>query len=171
MDATKETPEPIEPDMAAPDSPERRIADLEKEVADLKESRLRAVADLQNTARRGVENESRARIQGVMGAARAVFPVLDNVDLALQQKAMGVEQAVQGLAMLRDQLLKGLESVGVERIEPTVGEPFNPGVHEAVMRQAAEGVEPGCVSMVFQGGYRIGDSILRPAKVAVHPSE
>jgi molecular chaperone GrpE len=78
---------------------------------------------------------------------------------------------MQGLHMLRDELAKGLEKVGVERIDPKVGEEFQPGIHEAVMRQAVEGVKGDGVSMVLQSGWRLGDSILRPAKVAVQPSE
>lgn len=169
MDATKETPQT--PAETAPAVELDRVAALEKEVTELKEARLRAVADLQNTARRGVENEARARTQGVMGAARAIFPVLDHVDLALQQKGLSAEQATQALAMLREELARSLEKVGVERIDPKVGDTFDPGVHEAVMKQAVEGVAPGCVSMAFQSGYRLGDSVLRPAKVAVQPSE
>jgi len=171
MDATKDNPETAEAPATEPATPESRIAALEKEVADLKEARLRALADLQNTARRGIENEGRARAQGVAGAAKAILPVLDHVDLALQQKGMTLEQAMQGLNMMRDELAKGLEKVGVERIDPKVGEEFQPGIHEAVMRQAVEGVPANGVSMVLQSGWRLGESILRPAKVAVQPSE
>jgi molecular chaperone GrpE len=171
MDATKDNPETAEAPATETATTESRVAALEKEVAELKDARLRALADLQNTARRGIENEARARVQGVAGAAREVLPVLDHVDLALQQKGMTLEQAMQGLHMLRDELAKGLEKVGVERIDPKVGEEFQPGIHEAVMRQAVEGVKGDGVSMVLQSGWRLGDSILRPAKVAVQPSE
>jgi len=61
--------------------------------------------------------------------------------------------------------------VGVERIEPKVGDAFDPGVHEAVTKQPVQGVAPGAISMAFQSGYRLGDSVLRPAKVAVQPTE
>ncbi|MEY4842121.1 MAG: GrpE, partial [Planctomycetota bacterium] len=43
--------------------------------------------------------------------------------------------------------------------------------HEAVMKQPVQGVAPGAISMAFQSGYRLGDSVLRPAKVAVQPTE
>jgi len=171
MDATKDNPETAEAPATEPATPESRIAALEKEVADLKEARLRVLADLQNTARRGIENEGRARTQGVAGAAKAILPALDHVDLALQQNGMTLEQAMQGLNMLRAELAKGLDTVGVERIDPKVGEEFQPGIHEAVMRQAVDGVPANGVSMVLQSGWRLGESILRPAKVAVQPSE
>ena len=80
------------------------IAKLEREITELKDSRLRAVADLQNTARRGVENEARARTQGIMGVARGVVPVLDQFELALAQKGLTAEQAAEGLKLLQSEL-------------------------------------------------------------------
>ena len=90
------------------------IAKLEREITELKDSRLRAVADLQNTARRGVENEARARTQGIMGVARGVVPVLDQFELALAQKGLNAEQAAEGLKLLQSELWKSLARVGVE---------------------------------------------------------
>ncbi len=146
------------------------IAKLEREITELKDSRLRAVADLQNTARRGVENEARARTQGIMGVARGVVPVLDQFELALAQKGLTAEQAAEGLKLLQSELWKSLARVGVEMIEPNLGDTFEPGKHEAVLQQAVEGVAAGAVSMKLQNGYRIGDTVLRPAKVAIQPN-
>jgi molecular chaperone GrpE len=146
------------------------IAKLEREITELKDSRLRAVADLQNTARRGVENEARARTQGIMGVARGVVPVLDQFELALAQKGLTAEQAAEGLKLLQSELWKSLARVGVEMIEPNLGDTFEPGKHEAVLQQAVEGIAAGAVSMKLQNGYRIGDTVLRPAKVAVQPA-
>ena len=146
------------------------IAKLEREITELKDSRLRAVADLQNTARRGVENEARARTQGIMGVARGVVPVLDQFELALAQKGLTAEQAAQGLQLLQSELWKSLARVGVEMIEPNLGDTFEPGKHEAVLQQAVEGIAAGAVSMKLQNGYRIGDTVLRPAKVAIQPN-
>ena len=146
------------------------IAKLEREITELKDSRLRAVADLQNTARRGVENEARARTQGIMGVARGVVPVLDQFELALAQKGLTAEQAAEGLKLLQSELWKSLARVGVEMIEPNLGDTFEPGKHEAVLQQAVEGIAAGAVSMKLQNGYRIGDTVLRPAKVAIQPN-
>ena len=146
------------------------IAKLEREITELKDSRLRAVADLQNTARRGVENEARARTQGIMGVARGVVPVLDQFELALAQKGLTAEQAAEGLKLLQSELWKSLARVGVEMIEPNLGDAFEPGKHEAVLQQAVEGIAAGAVSMKLQNGYRIGDTVLRPAKVAIQPN-
>jgi molecular chaperone GrpE len=146
------------------------IAKLEREITELKDSRLRAVADLQNTARRGVENEARARTQGIMGVARGVIPVLDQFELALSQKGLTAEQAAEGLQLLQSELWKSLARVGVEQIEPNLGDAFEPGKHEAVMQKAVDGIDAGAISMKLQNGYRIGDTVLRPAKVAIQPT-
>ena len=66
------------------------------------------------------------------------------------------------LRQFMDTLTKlGLESIGVE------GEPFDPNVHNAVMREDADGVEEETVTAVFQKGYKLGDKVLRPAMVKV----
>lgn len=155
------------PEAAA--TPEETIVQLEQEIAELKDSRLRALADLQNTARRGVENESRARIQGIMGTAKGVIPVLDQFELALQQKDLTAKQAFEGLRLLQRELWKSLERVGVEKIEPKIGDAFEPQMHEAVLQQSVDGVDAGAISMRLQDGYRIGETVLRPAKVAIQP--
>ncbi|MSR33274.1 MAG: nucleotide exchange factor GrpE [Phycisphaerales bacterium] len=146
------------------------IAKLEREITELKDSRLRAVADLQNTARRGVENEARARTQGIMGVAHGVIPVLDQFKLALAQTGLTAEQAAEGLKLLQSELWKSLVRVGVEMIEPNIGDAFEPGKHEAVMQKTCDSVDAGAISMRIQNGYRIGDTVLRPAKVAIQPS-
>ena len=55
-------------------------------------------------------------------------------------------------------------------IEPNIGDAFEPGKHEAVMQQPVDGVEAGAISMKMQNGYRIGETVLRPAKVAIQPN-
>ena len=149
---------------------EELINKLEREITELKDSRLRAVADLQNTARRGVENEARARTQGIMGVARGVIPVLDQFELALAQTGLTAEQAAEGLQLLQSELWKSLARVGVQQIEPNIGDAFEPGKHEAVMQKSVDGVQAGAISMKMQNGYRIGETVLRPAKVAVQPA-
>jgi molecular chaperone GrpE len=99
------------------------------------------------------------------------MPVLDHFDLALAQdpSRLSVEQLAKSIEMTRAELQKALEQNGIARIDPTPGTPFDPMQHDAVMRQPVEGVAPGCVSMRFQTGWRLGESVLRPAKVAVAP--
>jgi molecular chaperone GrpE len=102
---------------------------------------------------------------------RQVIPVLDHFDLALAQdpSRMTVAAALDGLRIVRGELIKALERSGVELIQPKVGDAFDPHRAEAIMQQPADGVASGHVSMLLQPGYLLGETVLRPAKVAVAP--
>lgn len=159
----------IELNEAAAELVEQLEAERDAAVA----ARQRALADFQNYQRRAIDNERRAGEQGATRIVRSILPVLDHFDLALNQKLEGltVEQLMGGVKIVRDELTKALQLNGVDRIEPSPGDEFDPNQHEAMMRQAAENIQPNHVVMVMQPGYRIGDHILRPAKVAIAPSE
>jgi molecular chaperone GrpE len=67
---------------------------------------------------------------------------------------------------VKDELLSALARVGIEPESPK-GEPFDPHRHEAVAQQPVEGAESGTIVEVYSQGYRIGDDVLRAAKVVV----
>ncbi|MBM4099497.1 MAG: nucleotide exchange factor GrpE [Planctomycetes bacterium] len=160
-------------DECAPEREEMKSAlhALEAELAKAKEDTLRAVADFQNLQRRTMEQEPRLRMNAAGGVVRNVIPVLDNFDLALAQdpSRMTVEGAIEGLRMVRTELIRALERSGVELIQPTAGDAFDPHHAEAIMQQPVAGIASGHVSMTLQPGYRLGDTVLRAAKVAVAP--
>ena len=132
---------------------------------------LRAAADHQNYQRRAANNEREAREMGVRGVVASLIPLIDQFELAMSQDPAKVpgETIVMGVKMIRDEFLRVLAAYGVAPIAPEVGDEFNPGDHEAMMQQPAEGVEPGRVSMVMSTGYKLGDRVVRPAKVGVAP--
>ncbi len=67
---------------------------------------------------------------------------------------------------MRAELAAALARVGIEAFAP-LGEPFDPNIHEAMAQQPVEGAAPGTVAEVYQNGYRMGDTIIRPARVLV----
>jgi molecular chaperone GrpE len=69
--------------------------------------------------------------------------------------------------IVRDELTRALATHGVQRIHPEAGEEFDPNRHQAVLRQAAEAIEPNHIVSVLQPGYTMGELVLRPAKVTV----
>ncbi len=81
-------------------------------------------------------------------------------------EADGVETLVSGIKLVHADVIAALARVGIEPFSP-VGEPFDPQHHEAVAQQLVEGAQPGTVAEVYQRGYRLGDSVLRPARVLV----
>lgn len=133
---------------------------------------LRAAADHQNFQRRAVNNEREAREMAVRGVVSSLIPLIDQFEMALMQDPAKVsgETIVMGVKMIRDEFMRVLGNYGVAPIAPKIGDEFNPGDHEAMMQQPAEGVEPGHVSFVLSTGYKLGERVVRPAKVGVAPA-
>jgi molecular chaperone GrpE len=73
---------------------------------------------------------------------------------------------VSGLKLVHAGVLAALARVGIEPYSPQ-GEQFDPQLHEAVAQQPVDGIKPGTIVEVYQRGYRLGDSVLRPASVVV----
>lgn len=155
---------------AAGDPPDEWTA-LQNERDELYARLQRVSADYSNYMKRAQSNlnESLELSRGEL--IKQLLPVLDHFDNALGQHEPNEETQglYDGMRIVRDELLRVLTNNGVQRIEPSVGEPFDPNQHEAMMRQPAEGVEPNHVSGVMQPGYTMGSRTLRAAKVAVAP--
>jgi molecular chaperone GrpE len=109
--------------------------------------------------------------RGKAEVLRDVLPVLDDLERALQAAGLDPEgDSEDGLAhgvllvfrSLRDSLAKH----GIEAVDPT-GKRFDPTLHEALSTQAADGVEAGTVVETMQKGYRLGEQLVRPARVVV----
>ena len=150
-------------DDAAPDTP--------PEEPDYKDRWMRTAADLENVRRRARRDVALAEGKGVARLARELLPALDNLDRALAAAEAQPENAdhhlTDGIRLVQSELQGALERVGITQDAP-VGLPFDPHVHEAVAQQPpADGVEPGTVVEVFSPGYRVGDEVLRAAKVVV----
>jgi molecular chaperone GrpE len=101
---------------------------------------------------------------GELATARAVtelLPVLDDVARAEQHGEL-----TGGFKAVADSLLRALDRMGVTRYGEA-GDPFDPTVHEALMHQVSEDVDGPTATMILQPGYRLGERILRPARVTV----
>jgi molecular chaperone GrpE len=157
-DAPELAPEPAGDAAPAPDEP------------DYKDRWMRAAADLDNVRKRSRRDVALAEGRGVVRLARELLPALDNLDRALAAAEAQPENAdhhlTDGIRLVQSELLIALERVGIVPDVP-LGEPFDPHVHEAVAQQPAGDVEPGTITEVFQAGYRLGDEVLRAAKVVV----
>ncbi|MGQ0797863.1 MAG: nucleotide exchange factor GrpE [Methanobacteriota archaeon] len=97
------------------------------------------------------------------GVLLRLLPILDEFDAAVTA-AEG--PAGEGIRMVRSNLVKALEEVGLQAI-PDVGVPFDPYVHECVEQVADSESKDGIVRQVVRRGYRLHDRILRPAQVVV----
>jgi molecular chaperone GrpE len=125
----------------------------------------RAQADFENYRKRMARENAAAVDRGVGKLAKELLPALDHLDHALKA-AEGHEDVIKGFALVRDEIVKALGRVGIQPFEPN-GEMFDPNEHEAMVQQPAEGAESGTVLEVYQQGYRINGTVLRPARVVV----
>jgi molecular chaperone GrpE len=145
---------------------EAALAKVTQERDALADSLLRLRAEFENFRRRANRElvQARERSQGEL--LGELLPVLDNLERALDAAEHHEEgKVLAGVRMTRDMFVDLLRRVGVEEIE-TLGAQFDPVVHEAMLMEPSES-EEGTVTAVLERGYKQGEYVLRPAKVAV----
>ena len=136
--------------------------------AELTELRLRNAAEMDNFKKRLTrehEEQMRYAAEKVLGD---LLPTLDNLDLALRygSKSEACKDMLQGVAMTHKLLLEAVEKHGLKPLGEE-GEEFDPNVHEAVGFEDRPDFAPNSVARVLQRGFKLGDRLLRPAKVMV----
>jgi molecular chaperone GrpE len=133
----------------------------------------RTKADFENYRKRAAREAAAAKDRGIAKLALELLPAVDNLDRALEaaEAAANGENGndttlASGIKLVHADVIAALARAGIERYSPQ-GERFDPQHHEAVAQQPVEGAEPGRIVEVYQRGYRLGDSVLRPARVVV----
>jgi molecular chaperone GrpE len=125
----------------------------------------RTQADFENYRKRVARDAAAAQERGVAKLAKELLPALDNLDRAIEA-AEAEDPLLAGVRLVRTELGAALARLSIEAFAP-LGEPFDPNLHEAVAQQPVEGAISGEVAEVFQNGYRMGETIIRPARVLV----
>jgi molecular chaperone GrpE len=151
-------------------------ADLEgllKERDDYLELAKRTQADFENYRKRMAAEVLAASVRGKAGLAGELVGVIDNLERALAAAGIDLaaedapeEPLAQGILLTYRELNGVLARGGVEAFDPA-GEKFDPQSHEALSTLPVEGAEPGTVVEVLQKGYRLGEQLIRPARVVV----
>lgn len=126
----------------------------------------RTQADFENYRKRAARDGALAQQRGIGRLAKELLPAIDNLERALTAATDSEDPLAEGIGLVKTEILSALNRVGIESFAPA-GEQFDPTVHEAVAQNAVEGVETGTVIEVFQPGYRLGETVLRPARVLV----
>jgi len=139
----------------------------------------RTKADFENFRKRAARDAALAQDRGVAKLAKELLPAVDNLDRALQA-AEAAEAAgpgenggastdatlASGIKLVHNDVIAALARVGIEPFSPQ-GELFDPQHHEAIAQHPVEGAPSGTVVEVYQRGYRLGEQVLRPARVVV----
>jgi molecular chaperone GrpE len=149
-----------------------RIAELEAEVAELKDRLLRALAEQENFRRRAHRDRAEAVKFAASGFARDLLPTADNLRRAIESVPESavvdetLRRLVAGVAATERGLLEALEKHHIHRIEP-LGEAFEPDRHQAVFEVPEAESPAGTVVAMIQPGYLQHGRLLRPAMVGV----
>ena len=151
---------------------EEDIEKISGENKSLNDQLLRLRADFDNYRRRMVREREDMYVQANENLIEELLPVLDHLDLALQSASGAIEEStntkafVEGFQIVAEQLYSSLGKFGLESIEATDCE-FDPNLHEALSYIPSEDVSENMVMNQICKGYKLGDKLLRPAKVVV----
>lgn len=150
---------------------QKRIIELEKQLAEMKDRVLREMADAENTRRRAQKDREESQKYAVSKFAKEMLVISDNFRRALDAAPTGeldpaVKNLIVGIDATERQFLATLEQFGIKKIDP-IGQLFDPHFHRVMMEVDGEGKPAGTVMQVLQAGYVIHDRLLREALVAV----
>ena len=150
-----------------------KVEELEKANAELKDQMLRRQAELENYRKRLIRDKEEAIQFSNENLIRDLLGFLDNMERALAAaKTTGdLDGLVQGFEMTQNQLLSTLDkNWGLKAID-SVGQEFDPSLHEACMMAVDESLDKETVLEEFQKGYTLHGRVIRPAKVKIGKPE
>lgn len=148
---------------------QQRIQELELKLEEASQKNLRLQADYDNFRRRTREEQAASLKYKSQSLLEQLLPALDNFERALKTEAT-TEQAktlIQGMEMVYRQLADALKQEGLTEV-PSVGEKFDPNLHQAVMQVEDSEYESNTVIEELQKGYMLKDRVIRPAMVKVN---
>jgi molecular chaperone GrpE len=150
----------------SPDEPDERLARAEADRDEYLDLAQRVQADFENYRKRAAREQERLVAHAHERLVRELLPILDDLERALEAAERHEEaRLVEGVKLVEKSLRHALAKEGLAEID-TEGA-FDPHVHEAVLTQPGNGADTGTVLEVVQRGYRVGDRVVRPAKVIV----
>lgn len=147
---------------------ENKIEQLEQQINDLKDTLLRKAAEFENYKRRSEKEKESLLEYAAESFIVKMLQIYDDLGRSLQhiEKGDNNDSIKEGIKMVYDKFTKTLDAQGVKKIEAK-GTPFDFNLHEALLRQPVEGVEPDTVIEEVEAGYLYKDKVIRHAKVVV----
>ena len=148
---------------------EQKLETATREAADNYERLLRVSADFENYKKRSAREIEEFRKFANQDLVKDLLPILDNLDLALKsahEKDKAANGLLEGIELTRKEILRVLEKHNVKQID-SLGMPFDPSYHEAVMREETDDHPENTVTNELQKGYLMHDRLIRPSMVAV----
>jgi molecular chaperone GrpE len=149
----------------ASDNDEEEVANLRREIADLRDRTMRTLADFDNFRKRSERERQDVKRYALMEPLREFVEIVDNLGLALSA-AGSAEDLKRGVEMIHRQMHDLLRRFGVKEIE-ALNQPFDPVIHEAVSREEDSTVDKPTVVGELRRGYMLHERLLRPSMVKV----
>jgi len=150
------------------DELKKKLEEKEKEIKGHHDRLLRLAADFENYKKRAAKEKEEWTKFANEDLIRAILPFIDNLERAVNhaEKVADTGVLIEGVRLTIQQILQVLNRFGLSSFE-SVGKPFDPTVHEAMLVVETDKHEPNQVVEEFQKGYLLNDRLLRPATVSV----
>jgi molecular chaperone GrpE len=179
-----EQQEQVEEQKAVEEDLDALLSDVKRERDEYLALAQRAKADFENYRKRAAREASEAERRGRASVARELVAPIDNLERALlaagidpnanratdgespSEEVSAQEALARGLALVYGELQAALARTGIESYDPS-GERFDPSSSEAIATRETDGVRSGVVVETLERGYRLGEQVLRPARVIV----
>ncbi|GAB6100244.1 nucleotide exchange factor GrpE [Halanaerocella petrolearia] len=154
---------------------EKQLGKMEEELVTEKEEKEKYInrlqrlqADFSNYKKRVAKEKKRLTTRTTKDFVADMLPIIDNFEraLATSQDSKEVNDVLEGVEMIHRQVVNLLDKNDVEVIE-TVGEEFDPNLHEAVMNEPSDEYDSGIITEELQKGYKLDDVVIRPAMVKI----
>jgi len=147
------------------------VDDLVKENTQLKDRLLRAFAETENMRKRAERDRRDAEVYGGTKLARDLLSVQDNLQRALENIDDDLREQhsslTEGLELTLRELLSVFEKHKIIKVEPEIGDKFDPKLHQAMFEAPVPNTVKGSIIQVMATGFAIGDRLLRAAQVGV----
>jgi molecular chaperone GrpE len=154
------------PQASETDKQKERVEAVERERDEYLDSLQRLKAEFDNFRKRTAREQESFAARANEALLKELLPILDDLERALEAAEDHEEATLEeGVRLVHRSLADVARKHGLEEIETSGA--FDPHVHEALLTQPGEEAEPGSVLQVLQKGYRLGDRVLRPARVVV----
>ncbi len=154
------------------------LSELEKTIIErdeIKDQLIRSLAENENIRKRLEKERKEAESYGITRMARDILTVHDNLQRALDLADEILDEKsipmIEGLELTKKDLLEIFKRNKINKIEPSVGEKFDPKFHQAMFEGPSHTEEKGSIMQVLSIGFSIGDRLLRAAHVAVSSGE
>jgi molecular chaperone GrpE len=141
---------------------------LAEELEASKQRILYLTAEIQNIRNRAQTDVTKAYKFSIEKFAKELLGVVDSLEHGISVATTEHDNAMrEGMELTLKMLLDIFEKFGIKRVEPKVGELFNPNLHEALSAQTSEDLEPNKIMFIAQKGFVLEERLLRPARVIV----